>query len=29
MAFSDHEIAIIKGMLLRGDVQSHIAALFR
>lgn len=28
MAFSDHEISIIKGMLARGDVQSHIAAYF-
>jgi hypothetical protein len=28
MAFTDHEIAIIKGMIARGDVQSHIAAYF-
>lgn len=28
MAFSNGEIAIIKGMLNRGDVQSHIAAYF-
>lgn len=28
MAFSRHEISIIKGMLARGDVQSHIAAYF-
>src|SRR6185312_8808390 len=28
MAFTDNEIAIIKGMLARGDVQSHIAAYF-
>jgi hypothetical protein len=28
MAFTDKEIAIIKGMLARGDTQSHIAAYF-
>jgi hypothetical protein len=28
MAFTDQEIAIIKGMIARGDVQSHIAAYF-
>ena len=28
MAFSKDEIAVIKGMLARGDVQSHIAAYF-
>lgn len=28
MAFSDHEISIIKGMIIRGDTQSHIAAYF-
>jgi hypothetical protein len=28
MAFSNSEIALIKGMLARGDVQSHIAAYF-
>ena len=28
MALSDAEISIVKGMLARGDVQSHIAAYF-
>ena len=28
MAFTDKEIAIIKGMIARGDTQSHIAAYF-
>lgn len=28
MAFTDNEISIIKGMLARGDTQSHIAAYF-
>jgi len=28
MAFSDAEISIIKGMIARGDTQSHIAAYF-
>lgn len=28
MAFTDHEVSIIKGMIARGDVQSHIAAYF-
>ena len=28
MAFNSNEISIIKGMLARGDVQSHIAAYF-
>ena len=28
MAFNNSEIAVIKGMITRGDTQSHIAAYF-